>query len=407
MHIFAIETLRPAIQPNILFVQLTTDQGIVGLGESFFGPRAVEAYIHETAAPVLLKMDTVSPETVFAALSPYVGYQGAGAEVRGNAAIDLALWDALGKEAGMPLFRLLGGDNSRPLRVYNTCAGPDYIRTTTRQSSDNWGIGDETHQFDQYEDLRAFMDHPAELARELLDQGITGMKIWPFDRAAEASGGTSISRIELAAGLSIVDKIRSEVGMEMDLMIELHGLWNRPTAAQLVNALQPYQPFWVEDPIRADAIHALRHLVDEVSLPIAIGETSVGRRGILPLLRAGVVDVLTLDLQWTGGLTEAKKVAALADAFGVPIAPHDCTGPATLAACIHLSSSQPNTLIQETVRAFLRTWYGELVVSVPEVINGYVTCSETPGHGIELNPGVLADPRNERRTSSAKEMGRL
>ncbi|WP_426518840.1 mandelate racemase/muconate lactonizing enzyme family protein [Diaminobutyricibacter sp. McL0618] len=403
MKIIEIETVRPAIQPNMLFVLVKNDEGVVGLGESFFGPRAVEAYIHETAAPVLLAMDDISPEFVSTSLSPYLGYQGAGAEVRGNAAIDLALWDILGKQSGMPLFKLMGGTNQRGLRVYNTCAGSDYVRTSTRQASDNWGIGDDSHEFARYEDLRSFLTRPGELARELLDEGLTGMKIWPFDKAAEASGGTAISQQELDAGLSIIERIRESVGMEMDLMIELHGLWNRPTAAKIITALEPYTPFWVEDPIRADAVDALRHLANETAVPIAMGETSVGRRGALPLLRDGAVDVLTLDLQWTGGLTEARKVAALADTFGVPIAPHDCTGPATLAACIHLSLSQPNALVQETVRAFLRTWYSELVTGVPEISNGYVTGSDRPGHGVELRDEVLLDQRNERRSSSLRE----
>ena len=96
---------------------------------------------------------------------------------------------------------------------------------------------------------------------------------------------------------------------------------------------------------------------DAVDVPIATGETVVGRRGFLPLLQRGAVDVVTADVQWTGGLTEARRIATLADAFGVPVAPHDCTGPVTFAACVHLVVSQRNGLIQETVRAFLRTWY--------------------------------------------------
>ena len=121
-------------------------------------------------------------------------------------------------------------------------------------------------------------------------------------------------------------------------------------------------------------------------MPIATGETVVGRRGFMPLLAADAIDVVTVDVQWTGGLTEARKVASLADAYGIPVAPHDCTGPATLAACVHLAMSAPNGLIQETVRAFLRTWYADLVIGFPDIVDGTIAPPTRPGHGVSLRP---------------------
>ncbi len=402
MKVVEIETVRPRIQPNLLFVVLRTADGSVGLGEAFFGSRMVEEYIHETAADVLLALPDAAPEAAAAALVPYLGYQGAGAETRGNAAIDLALWDLVGKEAGLPLLRLLGGPVRSSLRTYNTCAGPGYVRTTPRQSSKNWGLGPGGSPTASLEDLQAFLTEPARLARDLADQGYTGMKIWPFDLAAEQSHGNAISRTDLSQALGIVEAIRNEVGHGMDLMIEMHGLWNRPAATRIVEALQPFEPYWVEDPIRPDAVDALSALTADTGVPIAVGETSVGRRGTLPLLNAGALDVLTLDLQWTGGLTEARKVAALADTYGVPIAPHDCTGPATLAACVHLSYSQRNALIQETVRAFLHTWYEELVDGVPQVHDGEIDPPTGLGHGVTIKPSVLNDSESSRRISKAR-----
>jgi galactonate dehydratase len=103
------------------------------------------------------------------------------------------------------------------------------------------------------------------------------------------------------------------------------------------------------------------------------------------------VDVVTVDLQWTGGLTEARKIATMADGYAVPIAPHDCTGPVTLACSTHLVTSQPNGLVQETVRAFLRTWYRELVVGVPVVEDGVIAPADEPGHGVGLREDVPPD----------------
>ena len=396
--ITAVETLRPTIQPNLLFVLLHTDDGMTGLGEAFFGARAVEAYIHESAAEVLLDEPTPTPERIAQALVPYTGYQGAGAEVRGNAAIDLALWDLIGKRAGQPLATLFGGPVRDELPIYNTCAGPGYVSTSTRQESGNWGVP-AGRTGGEWEDLDAFLTRPAALARELYDEGLRGMKVWPFDQAAEVTHGTHISPSALDDGLKVVDAIRCEVGEEMNLLVELHGLWNRRGAAAIIEALTPYRPYWVEDPIRPDAIGALAALTAGVDVPIASGETVVGRRGFLPLLASGALDVVTVDVQWTGGLTEARKVAALADAYGVPVAPHDCTGPATLAACTHLALSAPNGLIQETVRAFLHTWYAELVDGLPEIVDGVIRPFHAPGHGVTLRPELSDDTVAERRVT--------
>jgi L-alanine-DL-glutamate epimerase-like enolase superfamily enzyme len=383
MKIVALETVRPALQPNLLFVLLHTDTGEVGLGEAFFGARAMEAYLHETTADVLFQLPHLGPELAARALLPYAGYQGGGVESRANGAVDLALWDLQGKVTGQPLVDLLGGAVRERVAVYNTCAGSGYVRTNTRQESSNWGLGAPADA--PLEDLHAFLHRPAALARELWDEGLRGMKIWPFDRAAEATGGTVPERADLLAGLAVVEAIRAEVGLDMRLMVELHGMWSRRGATVILRELERFAPYWVEDPIRPDAVDALARLRDDVAVPIATGETVVGRRGFLPLLQRGAVDVVTVDLQWTGGLTEARKIAALADAYGVPVAPHDCTGPVTLAACVALTCSQPNGLIQETVRAFLRGWYAELVEGVPEVVDGWAAPGRDPGHGVRLH----------------------
>lgn len=396
MKITAVETLRPSFQPNVLILRLHTDEGHTGLGETFYAATGVESYLHDVAAPVLLGLAAPGPEHVAGLLTPYVGYQGGGVETRGNGAIDIALWDLLGKRAGLPVAELLGGPVRDQIKVYNTCAGPGYVATSSRQESANWGTG----IAGRYEDLSAFLTRPGELALDLAAEGIPGMKVWPFDQAAEKTGGTDISAADLDAGLRIVAEIRDAVGADMDLMIEMHGLWSRRGAAKICQALTPYQPFWVEDPIRSDAADALAQLAREIEVPVAGGETCTGRRGFLPLLQHGAINVATVDVQWSGGLTEARNVAALADAYGVPVAPHDCTGPVSFAACTHLVLSQRNGLVQETVRAFLRTWYGELVTGLPEVTDGTVRLSRRPGLGIDLQPALADRGDVIRRISS-------
>ncbi len=411
MRITAVETLRTAVQPNVCLLLLHSDEPagdgaggpMVGLGEAFFSAGAVEAYLHDTVAPAVLGAADLLPERAADVLAPYVGFQGGGVETRAVGAVDIALWDLLGKRTGRPVVDLLGGAVRPELRIYNTCAGAGYVSTSARQDRDNWGIG-AGGDGARYEDLDAFLHRPGELAKELRSEGITGMKVWPFDGAAERTRGTAISADELARGIAVIEAIREAVpASDMDVMVELHGLWNRPVAERICAALTPYQPFWVEDPIRPDAADALAALRRSVDVPIATGETVTGRRGFLPLLQQAAVDVLTVDVQWTGGITEARKVASLADTFDVPVAPHDCTGPVTFAACCHVVLSQPNGLIQETVRAFLRTWYAELVEGLPLVEDGVVRLNDAPGLGVRLRERLADRPGVTRRISRLQD----
>ena len=399
MKITKIETFRPLAHPSSLWVEVHDDKGNVGLGESFFSATVIEEYIHTIAAPLVFENTNINPESLSFALSPYVGFQGGGIEVRSIGALDIAVWDLWGKRTHTTLADSLGGKLQDSIKVYNTCAGSAYMKKSSSQRPRNWGVAEADEN--TYEDLYAFLNTPAKLARELSDSGIKGMKIWPFDTAAEKSMGNSISQQELDEGVKIIAAIRDEVGMDMDLMIELHGLWNRSSAKRIIDAITPYKPFWVEDPLRPDAVDALAQLRREISVPIAIGETAVGRKQVLPLLENGVVDYLTIDISWTGGLTEARKIASLADLFAVPVAPHDCTGPVALAISTHFSLSQRNGFLQETVRAFINTWYGDFTDGMPKIENGRISISDADGHGVTLQPWVRTSDEVIVRTTQA------
>ena len=387
MPITRLRTLRPAAVPNVVVVELTDADGVVGYGESFFGAGAVEAYLHETAAPVLLGLEHPTPERVTTALRGHVGFQGSGAETRGNGAVDLALWDLAGRRAGVPVCDLLGGPAHAAVPVYNTCAGPMYVRSESRQAVSNWGLGNA----DRYEDLDAFLHRPAELAKDLWSEGLRTMKVWPFDRGAERTGGVRLDDEDLADGLRVLTAIREAVP-EMGLMVELHGLWNLPSARRLLAQFERFGLVWVEDPMRSDSVDAYARLRAGTSCTIATGETLTGQRAFRSLFDAGAIDVAIVDLGWVGGLTTARKVATLADSYELPFAPHDCTGPIQFAACVHLSISQPNAFVQESVRAFRHTWYGEVVTGVPEVVDGQVLAPRAPGLGVTLVDGFDRRP---------------
>jgi L-alanine-DL-glutamate epimerase-like enolase superfamily enzyme len=386
MKITAVETIRLEEFANVLWVQVHTDGGLTGLGETFFGPRAAESYIHESAAPLLLGCDPLAIERLSRELTPYVGYAGTGAETRGRSALDVALWDILGKHANLPVYQLLGGLTREQVRTYNTCAGYRYVRSNPDWSTDDWG-----HQGaaeGPYEDLDAFLNRADELAGSLLDEGITGMKIWPFDFAAGKSDGHDISDEDLQQALEPFRRIRAAVGSRMDIMVELHGLWRLPAAMTIARALEPFDPFWFEDPVRADSIDAWREFAAGTRVPVCGSETLGGAGGFTALIDSGAVKIVMPDIVWCGGITETRRIAALAGARHLPVAPHDCTGPVAFTAAVHMSLSLPNVLVQESVRAFHSGWYRELVTAVPDIASGWIQPPAGPGLGIELLPGI-------------------
>jgi galactonate dehydratase len=391
MKVTRIETIRIDEFPNLLFTRVYTDEGIVGLGETYYGARAVESYIHETVAPYLIGQDPLEIDRHVRGLYGYVGYRSSGAEMRGNSAIDIALWDIFGKVTGQPLYQLLGGKVRDSIRIYNTCAGYRYVRSQPRQAVANWGIG-EVENPGPYEDLDGFLYRADELALSLLEEGITGMKIWPFDPYAEQSGGHYISARDLDRALEPFRKIRDAVGNRMDIMVELHGLWDFPSARTICAELEQFKPFWYEDPIKADNIDALAELAQSTRVPVAACETLSTRWSFREVLERKAAGIAMVDLSWTGGISEARKIANLAEVYQRPVMFHDCTGPVILAASTHLSLNAPNALVQETVRAFYHGWYGELVTDLPPIENGTITVSPAPGHGIELLPELTSRP---------------
>ncbi|QNE46198.1 mandelate racemase/muconate lactonizing enzyme family protein [Glaciihabitans sp. INWT7] len=395
VRLVAVETVRIAQQSNVLFVLVHAADGSVGLGETFYGASSVESYIHETASLALPGVGDPSPAAVARRLASYVGYSGSGAEVRGNSAIDIALWDLAARRAGLPLRSMLGGPVVDSIAVYNTCAGNDYVRAESRQSSTNWGVKPGSEN-ERYEDLARFLTDPGGLARDLRDEGYQGMKVWPFDLAAEDSNGDH--RADLRFGLSVLDRIRDAVGSDMDLYVELHSLWQPSGAERVLNAIRPYDVTWAEDPVRPDQFGVLARLRSATGVPIAVGENlGAGYNSYKPLLDASAADVAIVDIGWSGGITQAMKTAALAEQYGVPIAPHDCTGPVALAVATHVVTAIPNGFVQEVARAFYHGWYGEVSDGIPEITKGFITPSPAAGHGVTLRPEILAHPGTRRR----------
>lgn len=390
MKITSIETLRTEEFSNVLWVRVGTDAGIIGLGETFYGAGAVEAHIHDTLAQRLLGRNPLHIEALNREMVNLpMAQSSTGTEYRAASALDIALWDLFGKVCGQPVHQMLGGLTRDKLRVYNTCAGYRYVRSTNIRPVSNWSLGEAEGP---YEDLDAFMNRADVLAESLLAEGITAMKIWPFDPAAQETGGLNISAAQMKAALEPFEKIRKAVGDRMEIMVEFHSLWNLPTALKIARALEPYNPTWFEDPIRMNSPQALAEYARSTDVWVCASETLGSRWSYKEYLDRDAAHVVMVDLCWTGGLTEGRKIAAMAETYHRPFAPHDCIGPVGFAAAVHASFSQPNTLIQESVRAFYRGWYNELVTAVPRIENGYVYPMEGEGLGLELRPEVFERP---------------
>ena len=384
MKITRLETLRLSEFPNLVWVRVHTDEGLAGLGETSYAAQSVEAYLHEYIAPRVLGRDPLEIEALTRSLAGYLGWRGSGVETRAVSAFDIALWDLYGKVCGQPLYQVLGGAARQSIRTYNTCAGYRYIRAAGGQNTKNWGLDGKAQG--PYEDLDAFLHRADELAQSLLEQGITGMKIWPFDPAAETTDGQYISPEDLQKSLEPFRRIRSAVGSRMDIMVEFHSLWRVLPAQRIAQALAEFDTFWHEDPIRMDSLALLKQYAPHSKAPICASEILAGRWSFKDLLETGVAGIVMFDLAWCGGISEARRIAALADAWQLPVAPHDCTGPVVYAASVHFSIHALNALIQESVRAFYTGWYHELVTHVPQPVRGCFEKPPGPGIGCELLP---------------------
>ena len=369
MKITAVETIHLSRGITVhagpiqwLWVRIHTDSGLVGLGESYPNAEAEKAVVHSKLAPVLLGRDPSCIDRLWADMFAAVNYSGwAGAEMRALSALDIALWDLAGKAAGLPIYQLLGGASRESIRIYNTC-------------------------YDRVD----FLTEPVRMAEELLASGVAAMKIWPFDPIARETGGNYITAAQLEKGIDPIRRIREKLGDAIDVAIEFHGFWNLPSAAKIANALEPYSPMWLEEMLPQDNLAAYAELSRRTDVPLCISERLMTRWGFRELLENGAASVVMPDICWCGGISEAKKIATMAETYYLPIAPHNCGGPVLHFASAHLSANLPNLFIMESVRRHYFEEYEGLMTRslVPE--SGWLPLPPGPGLGVDLNPDVLA-----------------
>jgi len=351
------------ITPNWIWVRLHTNTGIVGVGESYPGTEAHVGALKELVRMVIGK-DPTDIERLWKDVFYQISYKPwGGADTRMLTAINIAQWDILGKAAGMPLYKLLGGKVQDRLLVYNTMNG--------------WTING----------MREF-DAPEKVTEFLLARGIRGIKIYPYDRgpvnALGRHGGTFITRDELAGSLDIVKRIRNAAGDKIEIAVDLSSRWNLPCSLQIAHSLEPYGIMYLEDPMLPDNLHAYATLASETSIPVCISERLATRFRFREMFELHAVDVVMYDITWCGGISEAKKISDMADTYKIPTSPHTGGGPILWFSSIHTATSLANFYIMESVYHLYNDVYPHFIANVPVPEKGYVTAPEGPGLGIEF-----------------------
>ena len=368
MKITAIESLQWKAYPRLLTVRVHTDSGIIGLGETVDKVPGAKAALHGTIAPLVLGQDPLDIEGLWRFVMDNIMYHGfAGAETRALSAFEVALWDIMGQQYDAPLYHLLGGKTRDEIPTYNTCLSFGNVR-----------------------DYQAWHEDAGALARRLLEDEIYALKIWPFDQFSERSFGQRISPAEIEQGLIPVRQIRDAVGDQIEIGIECHFRWNRVSMERIARALEPYDILFLEDVMPAVYPDEIKALADRTSIPIVGSELLMTRWQLREWLEKHVSQIIMTDAVWNGGIAETRKIAALAETFGLPLVLHNVAGPICHAACMHLGAHIPNLFYVESVRAFYQEYFPLLSDFSPKVTDGCLDIPEGPGLGLKLRDSALA-----------------
>ncbi|MDA0677127.1 MAG: mandelate racemase/muconate lactonizing enzyme family protein [Chloroflexi bacterium] len=362
---------------EFFFIEVKTDEGITGWGEitttTPMANRAVAGIIHRLN-DLLVGDDATQIERtwnkIFRAFT-YMGSRGAATHV--TSGIDIALWDIRGKMLGLPIYELLGGKVREDVLIY------------THPSQKGW---------DRKERIE-------EEVRKIADSGHTAMKFDPFphmesndtSNAGYLDGKMSRKGEKIAA--EITAAAREFAGPEMEILIDAHGRFNVPTAIRLCNTLEDAgQIDWFEEPVPVESYHALNQVREKVNVPITVGERLHTRWEFVPVFEKELADYIMPDVTWTGGISELKKISTMAEAYYIPVSPHDASGPINVLAGAHVMLTVPNFYRIETANADLSN-YNQFIQTPLDNTGGAIHVPDKPGLGIEMNTEYLVANRIE------------
>ncbi len=342
-----------------LFVQVYTDDGLVGLGESgAWGYLEASGQVVEDFSRYLIGKDPLRIEHHWQYLYRCMHFRGA-AIMGALSAIDIALWDIAGKYFGVPVYQLLGGKCRDKARVYYHVFG------STKEELIQGCVAAKEESFTAVGHLTPFLDEP---------------RTEPYFK-------THAGKIQDA--VETVRAYREAVGDEVDLCIEIHRRLEPAEAIALGRGIEPYHPFFFEDPIRPDSFDAMAEVARHIDIPIATGERLHTIHEFEMLLTRDAVQYVRPDVCLAGGITHAKKIAALAEAHYAQVVPHNPLSPVSTAACVQLAACIPNFALQEYPRGEGEPPKSEIVRSTLELEDGFLIVPDAPGIGVELNEEAL------------------
>ncbi|MET0474744.1 MAG: galactonate dehydratase [Mycobacterium sp.] len=350
-----------AVPPRWLFLKIETDDGPVGWGEPVLeGRAATVAAAVEEMSDYLIGKDPTQIEDLWNVLYRGGFYRGGGIHMSALAGIDQALWDIKGKAFGVPAYELLGGKVRDRIKVYSWVGG----------------------------------DRPADTAaaaRDVVDRGFTAVKLLGTEELQYIDGWDKVERC-----VSNIAGVRDAVGPDVGIAVDFHGRVHKPMAKVLLRELEPLHLMFVEEPVLSEHLDSCVDVLRQSPIPIALGERLYSRWDFKAVVSSGAVDIIQPDPSHCGGITEARKIAHLAEAYDVALAPHCPLGPIALAACLQIDAGCYNAVIQEQSLGIQYNTTNDLLdylvdPSVFTYRDGFVTIPNGPGLGIEINEEYVAE----------------
>jgi galactonate dehydratase len=348
---------------NLILLRLETDQpGLYGIGEATvqWGDEGMLGYLASLEKRYLRGVDPRDIESLWERIYRNEYWRRDFFVCSALGGVEMACWDILGKSLGVPVWRLLGGKCREVIPAY----------------ANGWYQVERTP------------DAIARRAESVIAMGYRALKIDPF-----GSGSYEMTESEKRRSVEIIAAVRAAVGPDAELFIEMHGRFAAHTAIDLCHRLAPYRPGWFEEPVPPENTHALvevRRAVAPLGIPIAAGERLFTRYLFLDVFRERAVDIIQPDVCHAGGLAETRKIAAMAEAHYMPVAPHNACSPVGTMASIHLAVATPNFKIQETFDDMVEPWVREAIIGRPLVTDGCFSLPEKPGLGVDLDETVIA-----------------
>lgn len=349
------------VRPRWLFLKISTDEGISGWGEPIVeGHAAVVATAVQEMSEVLIGRDPELIEDLWQLLYRARFYRGGPVLLSAMAGVNQALWDIKGKIHNQPIYKLFGGPVRDKVRVYAWIGG----------------------------------DRPADVATAALERKQQGFTALKMNATEELAYVDTFDKVE--AVISRVAAVRQAVGSDMGIAVDFHGRVHKPMAKVIAKELDPYHLMFIEEPVLPENLEALRDIVSHTSAPIATGERMYSRWDFKKLLHEGYVDIIQPDLSHAGGISECVKIAAMAEAYDVAIAPHCPLGPIAFAACLQVDAIAHNAFIQEQSIGIHYNQGNDLLdyladPAVFDYASGFVTLSPLPGLGITINEEAVRE----------------